>query len=98
MVRPPLGTTRTDTRLPYATIFRSRIRGMLDGVVRTLLDTVSEPGATDAEPLARALIDCPALLSHLHALAVEWRIAEQLQVRLALDPVDRKRTRLNSSH
>jgi len=72
---------------PLADEVIARIRGMLDGVVRTLLDTFSEPGATDAEPLARALIDCPALLSHLHALAVEWRIAEQLQVRLALDPV-----------
>lgn len=73
--------------LPMTDEVVGRIRGMLDGIVRTLLDKFSEPRWADVEPLTRALIDAPALLSHLHALAIEWRIAEQLQVRLALDPV-----------
>ncbi|SFF98925.1 hypothetical protein SAMN05518801_10531 [Novosphingobium sp. CF614] len=72
----------------------ARIRGMLADLANGLLDALA--GGTgqrgghvtgEAELLVRALIDNPALLSHLHALALEWQLTERLQLRLALDPV-----------
>lgn len=63
----------------------ARIRGMLESIARTVLDALPEP-ALDFEPLLRALIDSPALISHLHCVAMEWHMAEGLQARLALDP------------
>lgn len=66
----------------------ARVRGMLAELARSLLEAAEGPGEhAGAEPLVRAFIDNPALLSHVHAQALEWQLAQRLQVRLALDPV-----------
>lgn len=68
----------------------ARVRGMLTDLAKALLDGLPEvagSGASGAEFLARALLDDPALLSHVHALALEWRLTERLQDRLGFDPV-----------
>jgi len=73
----------------------ARVRGMIDHIARQVLDAVE-----DAQGLARrehavetiahvvsALVEQAALLSHVHALALEFQLAERLQARIALDPV-----------
>lgn len=66
----------------------ARIRGMLADLVDGLLgEGAGEQHGDAAARLTRAFIDDPALLSHLHALAMEWQLTERLQARLALDPV-----------
>ena len=74
----------------------SGVRGMLSGLARQLLDArvrvsgeierVDHP-AEQLEALADALGGNPALLGHLHALAYEWQLTQQLHARLALDSV-----------
>lgn len=76
-----------DGTLPVTDEGVARIRGMLEGIAGTLLYALPDPAALDVGPVTRALIDVPELLSHLHAAALEWQLAERLQMRLALDPV-----------
>lgn len=73
--------------LPLTDEVVARIRGMLEGIADALLEPLSDTVGLDAESLLRALIDAPALLRHLHATAIEWRMTERLHRRLALDPV-----------
>lgn len=71
----------------------ARVRGMLASLSQELTgalfgpDNAGRQGADHADHLTRAFIDNPGLLSHLHALALEWQLTERLQGRLALDPV-----------
>lgn len=74
----------------------SRVRGMLHDVAGQLfdalafasgeLDPVNREGAAVAE-LVECLVAQSALVSHCHALALEWQLAERMQARLGLDPV-----------
>jgi hypothetical protein len=74
----------------------SGVRGILNDLARQLLDALSR-GSGEAvhidhpsehlAALADALSANPALLGHLHALACEWQLTQQLHARLALDPV-----------
>ena len=59
---------------------------MLAELADGLLGAVTADAA-QRDVLIRALIDNPALLAHLHALALEWQLAQRLEGRLALDPV-----------
>lgn len=72
------------------------VRGMAADLARQLFDAReqaagnSERGAYPAAALAEltaALIESPALVGHMHALALEWKLAQQLQARHSLDPV-----------
>lgn len=74
----------------------SGVRGMVSDLARQLLDARSratgeaeriDHPAEDIAVLADALSANPALLGHLHALAFEWQLTQQLHARLALDPV-----------
>ena len=74
----------------------ARMRGMMRHLSTQLLDALDEAGAdypsreydaAQLAPFTDALANHPALLAHLHALAVEWHQTERLQARLALDPV-----------
>ncbi|AKM11657.1 hypothetical protein AB433_08160 [Croceicoccus naphthovorans] len=38
------------------------------------------------EPLAGALIDDPAIVDHLHSVALEWQLTESMQRRAGVDP------------
>jgi hypothetical protein len=74
----------------------SRVRGMIADMADQLLSRqaqlagVTEPEdyvAQRSDALSAMLIDNPAILSHLHALALEWQLTERLQARAAIDPV-----------
>lgn len=69
----------------------ARIRGMLADLAGSLLGAWAgagnEHGTDEVKAVTRALVNNPALLSHLHALALEWQVTERLQARIALDPV-----------
>ena len=74
----------------------ARVRGMLAGLARQLLD--AQAGAAGVSDLAafaasrckglvEALADDAALLRHLQALAIEGQLADELQSRGGIDPV-----------
>lgn len=74
----------------------ARVRGMVGDVARQLLVAQGEAaGAFDAHAhaeeyagdLTEALIANAALLAHAHGLALEYQLAERLQVRNSIDPV-----------
>jgi hypothetical protein len=63
----------------------ARVRGILADLARQLLEA---PGADgDGETLALALAQNDALLTHLHALAIEGRLANRLETDAGIDPV-----------
>ena len=72
------------------------VRGMATDIAGQLLAELSEPAGVadpnghqpgDIAALTGAIVANPALLTHLHALALEWQLSRRLQARLALDPV-----------
>lgn len=71
----------------------ARVRAMLADLAIALLDALVGTesrrvhSAGEVEVVGRALLDNPALLTHLHSLALEWQLTERMQARLALDPV-----------
>ena len=74
----------------------ARVRGMLADVTRQLLDAQLAGGAEGERAdhpeelcaeLGEALVGNAAFLFHLHALALEWQLADRLQARMGLDPV-----------
>lgn len=74
----------------------ARVRGMTADMARQLLDEVAIAADAGEErdhapeavvALVSGFVANAALLSHCHALAIEWHLAERLQSRLALDPV-----------
>src|SRR3546814_14743746 len=82
MILRPPRSTRTDTLFPYTTLFRSRIRPAADGIVG-LFPKMCDTPAADAE--------IPGDLFERSAIMVE----ENPDL---LRKLDRKSTRLNSSH
>jgi hypothetical protein len=74
----------------------ARVRGMVEDLARQALHAQANAAGVDlpedfvgarVDPLADALLGNPALLSHLHALAIEWQLSERLHGRNAVDPV-----------
>lgn len=69
----------------------ARVRGMAEDVARQLIsaiEAIDEPGPVPSpDPLIAAIVDSPAILAHIHALALESRIAARLQQSQQLDPV-----------
>ncbi|WP_334184994.1 hypothetical protein [Novosphingobium sp.] len=71
----------------------ARVRGMLCGLARGIVESLHDEEAAsvqfaeDVEDLARIFMADSLLLSHVHAMALEWQMTERLQTRLALDPV-----------
>lgn len=72
------------------------LRGMMNHVASQLLDELAAaagtPDSRDHAPaqkaaLVAAFVAHPGFLSHLHALALEWKLAQRMEARLALDPV-----------
>ncbi|VWX52037.1 hypothetical protein [Novosphingobium sp. 9U] len=62
----------------------ARIRGMASHLAQQLLGGFARDRSA---PLARTLLGDPALLGHLHALALEWQLTERLEQSAAIDPV-----------
>lgn len=68
----------------------ARVRGMQAHLARRLLAAAGEQresGAEQESALSEALIEDTQMLEHLHALAIEWQLAERLEQDFALDPV-----------
>ncbi|HMO69343.1 MAG TPA: hypothetical protein PKE25_11975 [Novosphingobium sp.] len=71
------------------------VRGIVGDLARQLLgqlDGLDEEGrrnlaADRVDRLCAILAGSPALLGHVHALALEWQLGDRLQGRLAIDPV-----------
>src|SRR3546814_19565948 len=107
MLRPPPKLTRTDTLFPYTTLFRSRDRimvsmagvgpaGDLDGLPRHGWRSWKAESASDILRLLKTQPQaCFAALLDLRG--ADPRKAGPTRVD-QLMPVDRKSTRLNSSH
>ena len=74
----------------------ARVRGMLADLARQILRTQAEATGQrgrDAfadrhgEALTEHFQSCSALLSHCHALAIEWQLTARLEAQVGLDPV-----------
>ncbi len=81
----------SDDHSAFSDEILARVRGMTADVARQLLTALGDGDGQPEEPavdaLADLLIGSAAFLCHVHALALEWRLTERLQARLALDPV-----------
>lgn len=80
----------------FADVVIAGVRGMAADLARQLLDARSQAAgisernehpAAQLSELCAALTINPVLVSHCHALALEWKLAQQLHARLSLDPV-----------
>ena len=70
----------------------ARTRGMIDSLARQLLDPAAKPStalssAKSVADLADRLRQDTALVSHCHALAVEWQLTEKLARKHGVDAV-----------
>lgn len=69
----------------------AQVRGMLADLASQLVEACAGPGAgvadTGHEAILTRLLREPELRAHCQALALEWRLARQLEQELALDPV-----------
>lgn len=67
----------------------AQVGGLLSDIARQLAEAhEAATGQAGGEAaLAARLADSPALVSHCHALALEWRLVLRLESDLALDPV-----------
>jgi hypothetical protein len=63
----------------------ARVRGMTSHVAQQLAASVGDEECLPK--LTAVIIDRPGFLSHIHALVLEGRLAELLQMRLSVDPV-----------
>lgn len=63
----------------------ARLRAMLGDLARQLAGCY--PGEAPCESLVQALADVPGLVSHCHALALEWAMTQRLAERQRIDPV-----------
>src|SRR3546814_5603385 len=109
MIRRPPRSTRTYTLLPYTTLFRSKGR---EGVVGLVRQDVAVGQEQDARPPRRLAAEVPAAVEQLPgdlkgdgglAGARRQRQEDALAplrhgLQRRVDRVDRKSTRLNSSH
>src|SRR3546814_3237497 len=108
MIRRPPRSTRTDTLLPYTTLFRSPMRpapppsGRAPGFFRTLKGALSDIPRN--EPVADELIWVNRFNERVHHLrsVIDATLPQVTRLVLASAPHDidgdRKSTRLNSSH
>lgn len=86
----------TDDRSMFSDAIVARVRAMAGDLATQIGYRLAQAaGERDprawatsiAEPLAGALIDEPAIVDHLHAIALEWQLTESMQRRAGLDPV-----------
>ncbi|HKX78808.1 MAG TPA: hypothetical protein VJM34_09840 [Novosphingobium sp.] len=67
----------------------ARVRGMVSDIAGQLIGEPDDEKSPDESlsVLTDMLADNAALLTHLHALALEWQLTERLHARLSLDAV-----------
>src|SRR3546814_1459205 len=108
MIRRPPRSTRTDTLFPYPTLSRSFVDAR--AALTALLGSFRFGKAGWLAPLLGSRIDrvlfaatkadhvTPGQYANLRSLLAEMMAAPSLEMRFAGGTVDRKSTRLNSSH
>src|SRR3546814_12469971 len=99
MQRRPPRSKRTDTLLPYTTLFRSTIQSDLSGEVSVLAGQLQDAGVR-RDGLQREVAGLQGALGMaMHRGEVLQGAREALGLEVAeLNQRDRKSTRLNSSH
>lgn len=74
----------------------ARVRGMVDHLARQVLDAIEDAQSGPARHdhaeetinhVVSVVVDCAAMLAHVHAQALEFQLTERLQARISLDPV-----------
>lgn len=74
----------------------ARVRGMIDHLASQVLDAIEDASgglarrehtAAILDHVIAAVLQRPALLAHVHALALEFQLTDRLHARLSLDPV-----------
>jgi hypothetical protein len=85
---------RNDDRSMFSDEAIARVRGILRDLATQLISATQEgqvePGRLPEQvinSLVMSFVEIPALLSHVHALTLEWQLADQLSTRIALDAV-----------
>src|SRR3546814_4925495 len=105
MIRRPPRSTRTDTLFPYTTLFRSlaaqsyNSTGTLNGRPAAVIGVFQAPGA-NAVATAEGVRATLEELSRGFPEGVRYEVAYDTTVFVteSIEQVDRKSTRLNSSH
>src|SRR3546814_8143411 len=105
MIRRPPRSTRTDTLFPYTALFRSTVAAALTKLGADGVDTAAVAALLDAALIAPVLTAHPTEVRRKSMLDHKNRIAALMRLRDAGaeetpegDGIDRKSTRLNSSH
>src|SRR3546814_15512939 len=102
MIRRPPRSTRTDTLCPYTTLFRSAGDQALVAVGQRVGEGVDRLGMLDdaADVVQRHVAEAGILVAGEQRLACLPQRLVDVHARtiVALDRLDRKSTRLNSSH
>jgi hypothetical protein len=66
----------------------ARLRAMLDDLaISWRWGLLTRAGAAEFSIADGTIAEVPGLLSHLHALALEWQMTQRLADRLGVDPV-----------
>lgn len=85
----------SDDHSVFADEIIARVRGVVGDLSRQLLGELDGTGEDGRRQIPSARVDqlgamiaaSPAMLTHVHSLALEWQLADRLQSRLAIDPV-----------
>src|SRR3546814_16773309 len=102
MIRRPPRSTRTDTLFPYTTLFRSVVDMVAEAIaaVRPFADACPRHALRIVDDLSHVAVHLDAALAliQLGELFGSHLTGCILRLKVAQHPVDRKSTRLNSSH
>src|SRR3546814_13990447 len=97
MIRRPPKSTRTDTRLPYTTLFRSVAAGA--GRIGQSILKITERCSVLGENFGEPAVDFRFIVFREHAEDLErFRLDPEPWLAERARDQDRKSTRLNSSH
>jgi len=75
-----------DSRVLFSDAVLARVHGLASDLAWQLLAPHESAAPVESE-LSQALLEHPALLGHLHALALEWQLVERFEQQLAVDSV-----------
>src|SRR3546814_17447667 len=90
MIRRPPRSTRTDTLFPYTTLFRSQSAHAETGLKATRL--------MDVRAVLQAAAEAKDAGSQRFCMGAAWRNPKDRDMASIVEMIDRKSTRLNSSH
>src|SRR3546814_12300945 len=98
MIRRPPRSTRTDTLFPYTTLFRSGFAVVAQVWNSTLSPLGVVAGLGAAVAFAFYFLAGERGVAHTHPLALRHTSATAVGIAASAEMLDRKSTRLNSSH